>query len=337
VRDDPEDIAAGLTDLDDMSGVWELIETADPEFVADLGIALRRLYGDLPERPWQYRSVFDQLLQRLAAAPAGPVLRLIAAGLDRHHTARVAALMAAAGPVVAGPAAVPDDERFAELRACLAHESVLRGHEAPASWVHPAHALAWLPLALTPVETTTEQRDLNAGTAPRGGVLPRWRETTNASRAMSMSAAFAGWESDSNGRVEARTFVFDAVLEPGSVAAALAQLDLDSTHGLEAGLQPYGFGRAWRSLFASASGGGAYHPGAFGAYGRLAAWRSVAGLAGAPDDATFPQVVALAASCGWYSFAGATTWFDRVAWDIGLAVLTPDGRGLAVLAATDTD
>ena len=43
-----------------------------------------------------------------------------------------------------------------------------------------------------------------------------------------------------------------------------------------------------------------------------------------------------AGSCTWFSFALASDWFDDVAWDVGLAVVTPDRRHLSVLAATDT-
>ncbi|MFV2009406.1 DUF6183 family protein [Micromonospora sp. LOL_027] len=69
----------------------------------------------------------------------------------------------------------------------------------------------------------------------------------------------------------------------------------------------------------------------------MLAWRSVAALVGAPHGAPVGDVEALAHRCSWYSFAGSTAWFDRIAWDIGLAVVSPDWRGLAVLAASDTD
>jgi hypothetical protein len=42
-------------------------------------------------------------------------------------------------------------------------------------------------------------------------------------------------------------------------------------------------------------------------------------------------------ACNWISFAASTSWFEQVAWDIGLAALSPDRRHLAVFAATDTD
>jgi hypothetical protein len=44
-----------------------------------------------------------------------------------------------------------------------------------------------------------------------------------------------------------------------------------------------------------------------------------------------------ARECTWYRFTAPTDWFEQVAWDVGLTVLTPDRRQLTVLAATDTD
>ncbi|MFI8908191.1 DUF6183 family protein [Streptomyces albidoflavus] len=94
--------------------------------------------------------------------------------------------------------------------------------------------------------------------------------------------------------------------------------------------------RAWRVLFAAASTGGAYNSGCHGAYGRLAAWQSLAALAGVADGADAAEAEARVSECAWFGFDAATDWFERVAWDIGLATLSPDGRRLAVLAATDT-
>ena len=44
-----------------------------------------------------------------------------------------------------------------------------------------------------------------------------------------------------------------------------------------------------------------------------------------------------AGRCSWFSFEAESEWFYNVAWDLALAVLRPDGRSLAILAATDTD
>nr|WP_308314353.1 DUF6183 family protein [Streptomyces sp. GbtcB7] len=46
----------------------------------------------------------------------------------------------------------------------------------------------------------------------------------------------------------------------------------------------------WRLLFATASIGGMGTSGVQGAYGRLWAWRSIAGLSGAPEGASADEV-----------------------------------------------
>ena len=74
-----------------------------------------------------------------------------------------------------------------------------------------------------------------------------------------------------------------------------------------------------------------------GAYGRLAAWQSVAGLSGAAQGCLVEEVEASARACAWYAFGADTKWFERVAWDVGLVAVSPDRRRLALLAATDTD
>jgi hypothetical protein len=47
-------------------------------------------------------------------------------------------------------------------------------------------------------------------------------------------------------------------------------------------------------------------------------------------------VAAVARGCTFWDISLSTSWFYAVAWDLGLAVLRPDGASLAVLAATDT-
>jgi hypothetical protein len=89
-------------------------------------------------------------------------------------------------------------------------------------------------------------------------------------------------------------------------------------------------------LFSAAAMGGAYTWGEGGAYGRLAAWESASALTGCSED-DLDLASAHAERCSWFSFRGKSEWFFDVAWDIGLAVLRPDRRSLAVLAAMDTD
>ncbi|MGW6918085.1 DUF6183 family protein [Kitasatospora sp. NPDC054939] len=71
--------------------------------------------------------------------------------------------------------------------------------------------------------------------------------------------------------------------------------------------------QAWRVLFGAASTGGAYNSGSFGAYGRLAAWQSMAALAGSVEGATAGEVEARVRDCVWYGFGAGTMSFERVA------------------------
>ncbi len=94
--------------------------------------------------------------------------------------------------------------------------------------------------------------------------------------------------------------------------------------------------QAFCALFCAATNGGAYGGELGGAYGRLAAWRSLGALAGAPLSAPVEVALEIAHKCQWLSFF-APGWFQDVAWNLGLAALSPDGMSIAVLAATDTD
>ncbi|HEY8078439.1 MAG TPA: DUF6183 family protein, partial [Labilithrix sp.] len=73
-----------------------------------------------------------------------------------------------------------------------------------------------------------------------------------------------------------------------------------------------------------------------GAYGRRAAWTTLAGLAGAPAGAPVEKIDELAEGCTFLSYDG-TDWFDGVAWDVGLVALRADGATVAAVAATDSD
>ncbi|MFF3330552.1 DUF6183 family protein [Streptomyces sp. NPDC002888] len=301
-------------------------------------------------------------------------LRLIAvAGTDNRNLERSAASMLASGQaaqdlavVFAGGGSGPAAGASEELRACLVHELVLRGvavADTPefARWAMSPHwrfhPLAWLPLVASPVEANAglPHYSVNGSSygmpygTPKGGVpvgdarapVPSAVETTPRERETRMAEAVANWTTESNGRSEACTFELSEPLGPGAVPGTLATLGLECLIGLEGvnGLTVKASSAAgvWRVLFAAASTGGAYSHGCRGAYGRLAAWRSLAGLCGAPEGASAEEVEARASACTWYGFEAPTDWYEQVAWDIGLAAVSPDGRELAVLAATDTD
>lgn len=355
---DVRDIVATLPGLKSVAGVWETLDRrladGDADFVADLGIAVWERYGSDATPPWQYDGVFDRAIRLLTMTPGalGPALRLLSVTGNQRRSRYAASLLASAQPA-ADLESVFGGDASEELRACLLHELALRGSEVRHRWATSPHwrhhPLAWLPRSLTPLEGEPSLPHYTIGgrsaylpvLAPEPvighGPVPAARETTTDGESAAIGAAVANWVDESNGRVEARTFALDAALAPEAVGDTLRGLGLESARGLRDGPGRCPASAAWRQLFAAASGGGAYNRGGYGAYGRLLAWRSVAALAAAPEGASAAEVEALAAACSWYSFAGASDWFDDIAWDIGLVTVSPDGRRLAVLAATDTD
>lgn len=251
-----------------------------------------------------------------------------------------------------------------ELRTCLVHELVLRGTDlddlpGATRWARSPrvahHPLAWLPLRASEVEAVVDLPSFSAGGssvplpyASLGGTvvrhqaepLPPVELVTTPEEAGSVSAAVQGWAEESNGRVVAEVLALGAPVGAGGVPVALLAAGLECWEGVRAGAfdvletSPQA---VWRVLFAAASNGGAYGGGESGAYGRLAAWRSLAGLAGAPGGASFADVERRVLACGWFAPRADTSWFDRVVWDLAAAALHPDGRRIGVLAATDTD
>ncbi|WP_406134503.1 DUF6183 family protein [Streptomyces albidoflavus] len=370
-----QEIVAGLPELKDVAGVCAVADArvarGDAAFATDLGVALARAYGRA-EPLWQYRSVFGHLL-RLLATTAGPenlteALRLVSSpeAADRRRDRHVASLLASCRRpeeltvVFSGHASE-------ELRACLVHELVLRGvavDEEPgiARWARSPHwryhPLGWLPLTRSGMEDGADLPSYSlrgsshampygpSGGGPYRGTggarVPSAAEVTTPQLAAALSSAVANWAEESNGVVEARVFDLAGPPADQAVPATLLTLGLESLAGAgrkKAALSVSACppGQAWRVLFAAASTGGAYNSGSHGAYGRLAAWQSLAALAGVADGAGAAEIEARAAECAWFGFDARTDWFEQVAWDIGLAALAPDRRRLAVLAATDTD
>jgi uncharacterized protein (TIGR02996 family) len=262
------------------------------------------------------------------------------------------------------------DEGLLELLACLVQEMVLRGNvvgDAPAvarlasRLQKRCHPLARLPLDLTAVEG--DLREWVPHYSPRNGSswlstsrLPGslqdqlqrkpaparagLQETTDPATAARVATAVRDWEKRSNGQWEARLFGARCRIDESDLSIGLlGSLGLGCLAGAE---EPDVDARrvtaheAFATLFSAAANGGAYGPGRQGAYGRLDAWASLAGLVGADTD-DVETVAGLASRCLWVSFEAASEWFYDVAWDVGLLVVRPDGRSLAVLAATDTD
>ncbi|GCD96892.1 DUF6183 family protein [Embleya hyalina] len=366
-------IVAGLAELTHVADVWaeidDRIARGDAAFAADLGIAAFETYGS-ESNMWQYTAVLDHVLRRLSAT-AGlenvvQTLRLVAAidraTLDRHVASLLASGQDTRNLTVAFTSPAPE-----ELRACLVHELVLRGVDVErmpgiAEWATSphwrGHPLGRLPLTPSEMEAGADlpvhgdhgrnhttpfgPPEVSASTETVAEArVPPARETTAPDTAAAMTRAVASWVEESNGRVEARVFELAEPVEVVAVAQVLPTLGLDCLRGagtdtaVSVAAGPPA--RAWRSLFVAAAGGGAYTFGSGGAYGRLAAWRSMVALAGCPEGAAVDEVRARVGECSWHVFGGDTPWFAQVAWDLGVIALGADRRRLAVLAATDSD
>ncbi|MFD4143036.1 DUF6183 family protein [Streptomyces sp. NPDC058572] len=259
-----------------------------------------------------------------------------------------------------------------EFKACLLQELVLEGvpvAEYPVlrsfgeALVNEEHPLAVLPLHLLPAErglrrppqaphdwtwalppaTVAKHSD-----QPELQVSPQMRrrsaevdpvETTVAEVAEAMGAAVRHWREQSNGLVAAQEFWSVAAVSPDDFAAVFERLPLTPWPQEEAParLHPASSDRVLQVLLTAAVRGPAYGPGLYGAYGRLAAWRSLGGLVGAPADALIAHTAALVEQTHWFIADPSSDWFCQVIWDLAVAALRPGGQEIAVLAATDTD
>ncbi|MFE0357787.1 DUF6183 family protein [Streptomyces nigra] len=304
----------------------------------------------------------EQALRLLRAASRGnrKVARHAASLLADGQAAKDLGIVFAGGSSRAAAAASD------EFRACLLQELLLRNvtiaelsaiHAWATSphWRH--HPLAWLPLELSVTEERPPLPSYSmGGTAyalpygSEGGPnitlgsvtpLPQAIDTTTAEFRSAAATAVANWAEESNGRSEAGSFELAAPVEAAFLPGLLASLGLECLKSVgsdkDFALSACRPENVWRMLFAAASTGGAYNDGVYGAYGRLAAWRSLAALSGTSTAAPFGEVEQNTQKCDWYSFGAATEWFESVAWDIGLVSVAPGARRIAVLAATDTD
>lgn len=259
-----------------------------------------------------------------------------------------------------------------EFRACLLHELVLAGaavadHPLLRSFgealVAREHPLAPLPLHLLPAErallrpphaphdwtwalppaTVAHHSD-----RPALRVSPEMRrrsvavdpvETTTAEAAGAMSAAVRHWLEESNGTFAAQEFWSASPVPPDDFAAVFERLPLTAwpTGETRPRLHPATSDRVLRVLLTAAVRSPAYGSGMFGAYGRLAAWRSLGGLVGAAPDAPTSHTATLVEQAQWFIADPSSDWFHQVAWDLAVAALRPGGQEIAVLTATDTD
>ncbi len=262
-----------------------------------------------------------------------------------------------------------DKSEHTEVLACWMHETVLRGtsldrEEAAlryqAQLAEREHPLGHLPLSLLAAESEAPtympmyganaisnavQRLESGASSTRTMPPPGDQPPPNAALAVDAAVeqrlldAVAPWTSGSNGNAEAKVFTLTPALRgvaPGRwLLRALPLACLEGSAALRT--ERTGPEAVWGALFAAAANGGAYSSGLGGAYGRRAAWTSLAALVAAAPEAPPAAVDTLASNCMFLMFGAAGGWWHDVAWDIGALAVRPDGASLAVLAATDTD
>ncbi|WP_327233540.1 DUF6183 family protein [Streptomyces sp. NBC_01317] len=258
-----------------------------------------------------------------------------------------------------------------EFMACLLQELVLQSVEVEEypvlrsfaeKLVNVGHPLAVLPLSLLPEEhglrrpsdaaddwtwTVPPTPFVSFGTAElRSAPSTQQRtacigmtELTVPAVADVMGAAIQHWCTQSNGKISAQEFWAPDPVREEDFPAAFQSLPLIPwpADQAPARLYPSSSDSVLRVLLTAAVRGPAYGFGLYGAYGRLATWRSLAGLTGASADAPITHTAELVRQARWFRVDTASVWFYGVAWDLAVAVLRSGGQEIAVLAATDTD
>lgn len=341
-----------------------LAAAGDFAYLRELGEGLTDRYEEASARARAYGEQLAHVVRVLALTPGRASLvelmrfvdgkrppsnaRVLASLLAEHQSADDLASAVFGRPGVGGAD---------ELGPCLFHELLLRGADVEGIPLpRSSHTLAWLPRRLRDFEAGAEfpRRSLNGSAGgfwtriPAEGRVdppaPRTAERSalrNSVTAEEHEAIIAAPESGDWGNADAWVFRLDEALAPERVPALLPTLpmactDVGPTDRFEVARSP--LVEVWRPLFASASMGGIYGGGVGGAYGRMWAWRSLAGLTGAGPGADAEEVERLARTTTWFRFEADSGWFhNEIGADYGIAALSPDHRRLAVLAATDTD
>ncbi|UYQ60865.1 DUF6183 family protein [Streptomyces peucetius] len=271
--------------------------------------------------------------------------------------------------VVFAPGA--DSVHSLEFAACLLQEMVLTGapveqyaalRSFAGTLVAARHPLAGLPLSLLPAErglrrpphadaswtwtvpptpsVTYDGPELHASPSSRSRTADLdLTEITGETAAVAMGAAVQHWRDSSNGLVATQEFWSPDPVAPEDLPAVIERLPLipwpegQPTDRLYASTSD----EVLRVLLSAAVRSPAYGGGMYGAYGRLAAWRSLGALAGAPADAPIGRTAELVEQTHWFRLGTSSPWFQEVAWDLAVAAVRPGGQEIAVLAATDTD
>lgn len=183
---------------------------------------------------------------------------------------------------------------------------------------------------------------------PNDDEPPRATRIEDAKLEERLREAVLPWTNGSNGVAEAKVFQLATAITTPPGRWLLRALPLECLSG-ESGRSPasgtssglhaerVGPESVWGALFSAASNGGAYSSGLGGAYGRRAAWTTLAALVDAPADATPQQIDERARKASFLLFRAEGGWFNDIAWDIGTLAVREGGKTVAVLAATDTD
>lgn len=259
------------------------------------------------------------------------------------------------------------DHKFLKIIIPLIQESVARG--ACYDDVEPISAfwkelkereepLAWLPLHRVDIERCVSfpyyRRSASVTHTPSSNISgevenqPSPNQNRKAFEAtpltfdqVSAARCVRKWTEHSNGKFEAKLFQTTSPISIADVSPKLLlnlQLEcLADAKQRDVKVDIVAPDRLFAILFLAASNGGAYPSGVEGAYGRLAAWKSLAAIVGVADNASFDEVSGAVKQSGWCSFESHAEWFYKVAWDFGIVCLRPDNRHIAVLAATDED
>ena len=262
-----------------------------------------------------------------------------------------------------------DDTAHTEILACWMHETVLRGTSLDrepaivgfhARLAEANHPLGVMPLALLEAESEAptympmyganaiskavarlESGPTSARTVPPPGEHspPRVTRIEDAALEARLRESVLPWTTGSNGKAEAKAFRLEPALTSASPGRWLLRaLALECVEGAQAlHAERTSADTAWGALFAASANGGACSSGLGGAYGRRAAWVSLAALVDAPAGASPAQLDALAPSAQFLMFGAPGGWWNDVAWDVGVLVVRPGGDSVAVLAATDAD
>lgn len=321
---------------------------------------------------WKAQRIYDRIVNSLALTQGIDFARMlveVAQSAIIGGKLPASRLPAAISRLVASQSQHVIEELLAgqqddEIAALLLYEGVSRGklssksssacttHQRISSHNHP---LSILPLDLLEWESELDLRSYaltSQGNSPPYffsdsdlhksvflSVTTQSTETTTPDRSKLIASAVLNWQEGSNGKIEARTFRIDCDGSVAPIAAMIPRLELKCTGPDDeiSILESPALNKIFAILFSAASNGAAYNHGEDAAYGRLKAWRSIAGLIGLSEITSISEITHRALECEWIIFTSECDWFYQVAWDIGIACYNPASKELAVLAATDTD